>query len=93
MTLLCDSQIEKHLTALSGWAREGNEIVKRFEFKNIVEAIAFVRVFADRAEAAGHHPDITINYNKVSLALSTHSEGGLTIKDIEAAQSFDQAAG
>ncbi len=93
MTLLSDSQIENHLADLGGWAREGNEIVKRFEFKNFVEAIAFVRRVADRAEAAGHHPDITINYNRVTLALSTHSEGGITTKDIEAAKSFDRATG
>ncbi len=93
MTLLSDPQIKRHLADLGVWEQRGDEIVKRFEFRTFVQAIAFVRRVADRAEAAGHQPDITIHYNKVTLALSTHSEGGITMKDIEAARSFDGAAG
>ncbi|UCC49323.1 MAG: 4a-hydroxytetrahydrobiopterin dehydratase [Gemmatimonadota bacterium] len=93
MALLSDSEIQDRLASLQGWAREGNAIVKRYEFADFVEAIGFVRRVADRAEAARHHPDITINYNKVILVLSTHSEGGITERDISAALSFDGAVG
>jgi 4a-hydroxytetrahydrobiopterin dehydratase len=93
MALLSDGEIEDRLASLHGWVREGNAIVKRYEFANFAEAIDFVQRVADGAEAARHHPDITINYNKVTLALSTHSEGGITEKDISAAGSFDEATG
>lgn len=93
MPLLGDSEIRHGLASLQGWAREGNAIVKRYEFVNFVEAIGFVLRVADRAEAARHHPDITIKYNKVVLVLSTHSEGGITEKDISAAGTFDELVG
>ncbi|KPK82205.1 MAG: hypothetical protein AMS25_03260 [Gemmatimonas sp. SM23_52] len=93
MALLSDTEIQDGLARLRGWRREGNAIVKRYQFPNFVEAIGFVRRVADRAEAARHHPDITIDYNKVTLVLSTHSEGGITEKDISAARSFDEVTG
>lgn len=92
MALLSDAEIRDRLAGLPGWKSEGTAIVRRYEFSNFVEAIAFVRRVAERAEAARHHPDITIHYNKVTLELSTHSEGGVTEKDVEAARSFDAAA-
>jgi 4a-hydroxytetrahydrobiopterin dehydratase len=93
VALLSDSDIQDRLTSLRGWVREGSAIVKRYEFADFLEAIGFVQRVADRAEAARHHPDITINYNRVTLVLSTHSEGGITEKDISAALSFDAAVG
>lgn len=93
MALLSDAEIEQRLGELHGWEREGDAIARRYEFANFVEAVEFVRAVADRAEVARHHPDITINYNKVRLLLSTHSEGGVTDKDFAAASSFDEAAG
>ena len=93
MTLLDPKEVAAQLAGLSGWAREGDSIVKNYEFASFVEAIDFVQRVADRAEQANHHPDITINYNKVVLTLSTHSEGGITGKDIAAASSFDEATG
>ena len=92
MALLSDAQIEEQLAGIPGWEREGNAIVKAYEFPSFVEAIAFVQRVADRSEAANHHPDITVNYRKVMLLLSTHSEGGITEKDIAGAISFDEAA-
>ncbi len=93
MALLTNDQIEKALGTLPDWARDGDAIVRRYEFPNFVEAVAFVQRVADAAEDANHHPDITINYSKVTLILSTHSEGGITQKDIDGARSFDAAAG
>lgn len=91
MTLLDGEQIRQKLSGLPGWSREGDAIVKQYELADFVSAIAFVRRVAERAEDAGHHPDIAINYNKVTLTLSTHSEGGITQKDIDAAGSFEEA--
>jgi len=93
MALLGNDQVGNELSSLPGWAREGNAIVKRYDFPNFVAAIDFVRKVADRAEALNHHPDIAIHYNKVMLTLSTHSEGGITEKDIDGARSFDAATG
>jgi 4a-hydroxytetrahydrobiopterin dehydratase len=92
MTRLSDSEIRQRLQDLSGWTRREDSIVKEYEFDDFVGAIEFVRAVAARAEEANHHPDIEIHYNKVKLTLSTHSEGGVTEKDIEAAGSFDQSA-
>ncbi len=93
MALLNDSEIASRLGQLAGSNTDGNEIEKMYQFSNYVEAIAFVQRVADLAEEARHHPDITINYNKVTLSLSTHDEGGVTDKDFEAARSFEAAAG
>jgi len=60
-------------------------ISRRFEFPDFRAAIRFVKRVASLAEAANHHPDITINYNRVRLALTTHDEGGLTMKDFKLA--------
>lgn len=91
MALLTDDEIEKRLKDFRGWSRDGDAITKEYKFKDFVAAIAFVRRVADRAEEAGHHPDIEIHYNRVRLTLSTHSEGGITEKDTAAAASFDDA--
>lgn len=91
MALLSDAEIEGQLVDLSGWAREGDAIVKRYALASFPEAIEFVRRVADRAEAANHHPDIAVYYKEVVLTLSTHSEGGITQKDLDAARSFDAA--
>jgi 4a-hydroxytetrahydrobiopterin dehydratase len=93
MGLLENERIDSELSNLPAWARDGDQIVKRYDFPDFVAAIEFVRRVADRAEAANHHPDIAIHYNKVTLTLSTHSEGGITEKDIEGARSFDAAMG
>ena len=63
-----------------------------FTFKNFLEAIAFVNRLAPEAEAADYHPDILINYKRVTLTYSTHSEGGLTDKDLAGAAAADRAA-
>lgn len=91
MTLLSDEEIQERLDSLHGWTRDGDVIRKRYELGSFPEAIAFVRRVADRAEEKKHHPDIGIFYKEVVLTLSTHSEGGITIKDIDAAGSFDAA--
>ncbi len=93
MPKLAESDIESKLQGLSGWDRKANEIQKAFKLKDFVEAIAFVNKVADLAEKARHHPDILINWNKVTLTLSTHSEGGITEKDFGLAVKADAARG
>lgn len=60
---------------------ENKKISRQFKFQDFKEAMVFVNRVAEIAEAEGHHPDIVINWNKVSLALSTHSIGGLSEND------------
>ena len=82
---LSRADAEQRLKALTGWTLEGDAIRKQFTFKDFLEAIAFVNRLAPEAEAADHHPDILINYKRVTLTYSTHSEGGLTDKDFAGA--------
>jgi 4a-hydroxytetrahydrobiopterin dehydratase len=93
MALLDDAAIEEALAGLPGWERRGDEIVKTFTRRDFRTAMALVNQVAELAEAAGHHPDIDIRWNKVTLALSTHSEGGLTGADVALAGRIEQAAG
>ena len=90
MTAKCsEAQIAERLHALKAWERAGDRIEKRFEFVNFVAALGFVDRVGLLAEAAGHHPDIDIRYNRVRLALSTCSAGGLTAKDFDLAAQID----
>lgn len=90
MALLNDQEIRSRLDDLDGWTREGDVIRKTYTLDSFPEAIAFVTRIAERAEAAGHHPDIDIRYDRVACALSTHSEGGLTGKDFDMAAEIDE---
>jgi 4a-hydroxytetrahydrobiopterin dehydratase len=92
MPALPDDQVTQGLAALDGWSREGDEIVKTYELPSFPDAIAFVNRVADLAEAADHHPDLDIRYRKVRVALSTHSEGGITDKDFTLAGQIETAA-
>ena len=90
MARLTDDQIRSELSRLEGWTREGDAIKKQFTFKGFPEAVAFVNRLVPEAESADHHPDITINYKRVTLSYSTHSEGGLTTKDVAGARMAEQ---
>jgi 4a-hydroxytetrahydrobiopterin dehydratase len=92
MSLLSREQIEQHLRGLDGWRFERDAIVKQFTFAGFPEAVAFVGRLVPGAEAADHHPDITINYRRVTLSWSTHSEGGVTEKDVAGARMADRCA-
>jgi 4a-hydroxytetrahydrobiopterin dehydratase len=83
------TEIEKRLKELKGWEWTENEITKRHDFPSFRSAIQFVNRVAELAEAADHHPDITINYRKVMMVLSTHSAGGLTQKDFALAKQIE----
>jgi 4a-hydroxytetrahydrobiopterin dehydratase len=89
---LSPTEIERRMKTLTGWTLEGNAIKKQFTFAGFPEAVAFVDRLAPKAEAADHHPDILINYKRVTLTYSTHSEGGLTAKDFDGAATADRLA-
>ncbi|MBD2465814.1 4a-hydroxytetrahydrobiopterin dehydratase [Oscillatoria sp. FACHB-1407] len=90
--LLSDTDVQERLTQLPDWTLQGKEIQSVRKFKDFVEAIAFVNRLVEPAEAANHHPDITISYNRVSIALTTHDAGGLTENDFALAKAIDQLA-
>ena len=83
--LLSDIAIQRELGKLAGWSRKGDALTKTFQFKDFLSGIDFVGGIAQAAEAANHHPDIDIRYTKVTCALSTHSAGGITQKDLDLA--------
>ena len=89
---LTHADAEHRMKGLTGWTLNGDEIRKQFTFKNFVEAVNFVNRIVPEAEAADHHPDIQINYKRVTLVYSTHSEGGLTDKDFAGAAMADRIA-
>jgi 4a-hydroxytetrahydrobiopterin dehydratase len=89
MSVLSAEMIAESLRALPHWKLEGKEIVRRYEFADFAAAMVFVNRVAEKAEAAGHHPDIDIRYNKVRLALISHDQGGLTLRDLKMAQALD----
>ena len=91
MTRLTDDQIETALRGLQGWERAGDEIVRTIEFPEFMAGISFVNHIAQLAEAADHHPDIDIRYRNVRFALSTHSEDGVTEKDVELARQINSS--
>lgn len=93
MSKLSDAEISARLEALSGWTRQGDTISKTFKLSGFPAAIAFVTQIGFLAEAANHHPDIDIRWNKVTLTLSTHDAGGLTAKDFDLAAAADEAMG
>ena len=90
MRKLSDQEIASHLGALPEWRIEKGELTRSFTFKDFVAALAFVNRVGEEAEAAGHHPDIDIRYNKVRLGLVTHDAGGLTANDFELAAVVDR---
>jgi 4a-hydroxytetrahydrobiopterin dehydratase len=83
-------EILAKLKSLDGWRLEGDEIKKKYEFPSFPEAMKFVNKVADLAEQADHHPDILINYRRVTLTLSTHDEGGITQKDFDLAEQVER---
>src|SRR5215211_5301688 len=92
MPKLTGSEIDQRMKSVNGWTREGDAIRKQFTFADFVQAIAFVNRLAPEAEKADHHPDILINYKRVTLTYSTHSEGGLTEKDFAGAETAAKIA-
>jgi 4a-hydroxytetrahydrobiopterin dehydratase len=90
MALLSDAEIEARIAELPEWRREGEAIAKTFDRGDFVGSVRFVEEIVEPAEAMGHHPDLEISWSKVTVAISTHSEGGLTAADFELAAKIEQ---
>ena len=90
METLSEEEARQRLETLAGWEYANGRIRKQFVFRTFLRAIAFMNTVAYLAEAAKHHPDITINYNKVTLRLITHSEDALTERDFNLARQIEQ---
>jgi len=91
MPRLSDVQIGNELKSLPGWDYKDNGLSKLFRFKEFLDGIRFIDRVAEMAEAADHHPDIHINYTRVTFTCTTHSEGGVTEKDLRLAEEIEQA--
>lgn len=92
MPKLSRTEAEQRLKGLDGWTLDGDAIRKQYTFADFPTAVNFVNRLVPEAEAADHHPDILINYKRVTLTYSTHSEGGLTVKDFAGAATADRLA-
>jgi 4a-hydroxytetrahydrobiopterin dehydratase len=83
---LTEHELAELLRELPEWALEDGSLIRFWTFTNFVEAMAFVNQVAGVAEAAGHHPDIDVRYNRVKLALVSHDAGGITARDAAVAR-------
>jgi 4a-hydroxytetrahydrobiopterin dehydratase len=92
MAVLSDDEIQGRLGDLAGWRHEDGALKKTFEFEDFAASVDFVVRITPPAEEMNHHPDIEISWNKVTLSLSTHSEGGITANDFELASRVDPLA-
>jgi 4a-hydroxytetrahydrobiopterin dehydratase len=91
MTKLEKAEIEQRLAALPGWEFKDNAIGKLYPFKEFMDGIKFLNRVAEMAEAADHHPDVKINYTRVTFTCSTHDQGGVTAKDFKLASEIEAA--
>jgi 4a-hydroxytetrahydrobiopterin dehydratase len=89
MALMTDEEIRARLDDLEGWERSGDSIRKQFKLDDFVGSVEFVNRLVAPAENMGHHPDLEISWNKVTVSLSTHSQGGLTDADFALAGEID----
>jgi 4a-hydroxytetrahydrobiopterin dehydratase len=92
MAKLSPQQIAANLK-LPGWEYKNNALVKRFQFESFMKALDFINHVGEVAEAADHHPDIYVNYSRVTFSCSTHSEGGVTEKDLSLAENIENLYG
>ena len=88
--LLSEPEIAASLTSVPEWRREGAELVRTFRCDTFRAAIALVSRVADAAEEADHHPDIEINWKRVTFRITTKASHGLTAKDVAMAATIDR---
>lgn len=90
--ILNEAQVRQKLADFPDWISSGQTINTTYKFKDFIEAIEFVNKLVAPSERAGHHPDITISYNKVTIHLTTHDAGGITEKDFDLAREITKIA-
>jgi pterin-4a-carbinolamine dehydratase len=86
------ADIAAHVGKLPGWRYEDNAIHRVYETDGWPITLMLVNALGFAAEAADHHPDLTVSYRRVGVTLSTHRAGGVTGKDLELARKFDEIA-
>ncbi len=89
MARLSEEEIGHELERAEGWSRDGEAITKNFERGDFMGSVGLVNEIAPVAEEMGHHPDLAISWDTVTITISTHSEGGLTAADFELAAKID----
>jgi 4a-hydroxytetrahydrobiopterin dehydratase len=92
MARLSDEEIDERLSGLDGWERDGDAIRRQFELDDFKGSVDFVNRLTPEAEGMNHHPDLEISWNKVTVSITTHSEGGLTENDFELAGRISRLA-
>lgn len=91
--LLEENEVERRLASLRDWSRSGKAITRDFECGDFAGSVELVNRLTPVAEEMNHHPDLAISWSKVTVTISTHSEGGLTAADFELARRLDELAG
>jgi 4a-hydroxytetrahydrobiopterin dehydratase len=89
MSTLEEDQITSALADLDGWRLDGDRIRRELSFDAFRDAIAFINRVADLADEANHHPELRNSYTSVEVVLTTHSDGGVTEKDLDLARKVD----
>ena len=92
MAVLSDDEIQERLGGAEGWERDGDSLRKEFDRGDFKGSVDFVNRITPAAEEMNHHPDLTISWSKVTVSLSTHSQGGITEGDFELARKIDEQA-
>ena len=92
MAKIPQQDVPKRLQKLPGWTFAGEAISRQFTFAGFPDAVAFIVRLGFAAEAVDHHPDLVVNYKRVTVTYSTHSEGGLTDKDFAGAETATKIA-
>ncbi|APW97749.1 4a-hydroxytetrahydrobiopterin dehydratase [Halobiforma lacisalsi AJ5] len=82
--LLSDDEIDAQLP--DEWTRDGDEIVRTYEFDDYLHGVNFAQMVGEIAESQFHHPEIVIRYKEVEIRLTSHEEGGITDQDVEMAE-------
>lgn len=92
MALLTDTELLDALSGLPGWHVRAGALEKDYRGEDFMWAVGFVNRIAERAEAAGHHPDLSLGWGTVTVRLVTHSENGITRADTDLAATIDGVA-
>ena len=90
MALLGEETIQSQLPQYPGWVYQGKALVKQFELASFMDVVKLVNAVAQKAETADHHPDMFINYRRITFTISTHDQGGVTEKDFVLAEDIER---
>jgi 4a-hydroxytetrahydrobiopterin dehydratase len=92
MAILTEDEVRLRLQELPGWTFADDAISRKFSFAGFPDAVAFIVRLGFSAEGADHHPDLFVNYKRVTVTFTTHSKGGVTGKDFQGAKQADRLA-